>query len=250
MRKVLFLAAFMAVAAGYADRLYIVPVFATRVVGASGQSTALVHVLNPGPSVANVTILDIYANGGILDCPLAPDTQTLTPLESRDDIRPFCGANVVAAFTISSDRPLVITDDIQTAGSGHFEHQSVRVLTDWLPANRRVLVPNVTVVNGGSSRTNLFLVNPNSFQITVSVRLVPALPGPARAALDLIFDVPAKTTVVRPLPDNSIICPGPPQPGCSAPQDVLVQANGIFYAGASWLQDNDPVFRDPVLLDE
>ena len=241
MKKLLLLAAFLAASAACADQLYIVPVFATRIAGASGTSGARVHVFNPGPSAANVTIRDIYAAGGILDCPLAPDTQTIDSLNSRDDIRPFCGANVVAAFTISSDRPLVITDDIETtAASGHVEHQSVQVLRDWLPANRESVVPCVPIASDGADRTNLFLVNPNPFPITVTVRT-------PEATINLAFDVPSRTTVVRSLPNLLILCVAAP---CRIISDLLVQANGIVYAGASWLESDDPVYRDPVLVDE
>jgi hypothetical protein len=240
MKKLLIPAAFLAATIASGDQLYIVPVFATRVVGASGESTAHVHVLNPGPTVANVTIRDIYAAGGVLDCPLAPDTQALGPLESRDDIRPFCGANLVAAYTISSDRPLVITDDIETTGRGHVEHQSVHVLSDWLPAGRRVVLPTLPIASDGIDRINLFLVNPNPFSITVTSQTPP--PG-----LGLAFDVPSRSTVVRSLPTALIICVAEP---CHTFSDLVLQANGIFFAGASWLESDDPVFRDPVLLDE
>jgi hypothetical protein len=247
MKKLLLLAVLCAAPASGADQLYIVPVFATRVVGASGQSTTHVHIVNAGSSAANVTIQEIFAAGGLLDCPLAPNTQTLAPLEARDDIRPFCGANIVAAYTMTSDQPLVITDDIETAGASHVEHQSVRVLSDWLPANRQSLIPNVTVGNGGNDRTNLFLVNPSPFPITVSVHLARPVAGAANATLDLAFDVPSKTTIVRPLPVIPIVCLVAP---CDVPEEVLVRGSGIFYAGASWLQNDDPVFRDPVVIDE
>ena len=247
MKKLLLLAAFMA-ASAHADQLYIVPVFATRVVGASGASTAHVHVVNVGSSAGNVTIRDIYAAGGILDCPLAPDTQTLLPLESRDDIRPFCGANVVAAYTMTSDQPLAITDDIGTTGGGHVEHQSVRVLSEWLPANRRAVVPNVSIQSSGSDRTNLFLVNPNPFPITVSVHPIP-FAGAAGATGNISFDLPSRTLVVRALPTVTIVCAAIQAP-CRTSSEVFVRATGIFYAGASWLENDDPVFRDPVLLDE
>ncbi len=243
MKKLLLLAVLIAVPVAGADQLYIVPVFATRVVGASGQSTAHVHVFNPGPSAANVTIQEIFANGGILDCPLAPGTQTLAPLEARDEIRPFCGANIVAAYTMTSDQPLVITDDIETTGSGHVEHQSVHVLSDWLPANRQAVVPNI-MAGGVGERANLFLVNPNPFPITISVSISPRITG---ATVDLAIEVPAKTTIVHPLPDLTE-CRGIIP--CVGPKDLLVRANGMFFAGASWLESDDPVFRDPVLLDE
>jgi hypothetical protein len=239
-RKLLFLATLLAASAAYADQLYIVPVFATRILGASGGSSAVVHVFNPGSAPATVTVTEIFAGGGILDCPLAPANQIIDPLESRDDIRPFCGANVVAAFTISSDRPLVISNDIETTGRGHVEHQSVRVLTDWLPANRQVVLPRVPLASEATDRVNLFLVNPNPFSITVTVRT----PQPS---LDLAFDVPGRTLVVRSLPEIFVECVAPP---CIGFGDLLVQANGIFYAGASWLDSDDPVYRDPILADE
>jgi hypothetical protein len=249
MKKTVVLAvAMLAASVAYADQLYIVPVFATRIAGASGQSTAHVHIFNPGPAAAVVTVSNVYPSGGVLDCPLAPVNQTINPLNFREDIRPFCGANIVAAYTISSDRPLVITDDIETAGSGHIEHQSVRVLADWLPANRPIVVPNVAIASSGTDRTNLFLVNPNPFPITVSVRFVSALSSPS-PALDLAIDVPARTSAVRALPTSLIVCAAIVGP-CASTSDVLVQATGIFYAGASWLENDDPVYRDPTVAGE
>jgi hypothetical protein len=205
---------------------YIVPMFGV----AGGSWSPRITVTNPRDSAVTVKVVHGYPwiAGRCADCNEQPAV-TIQPGSSMQLI-PFWSDGqqfvIAGAYELETSGPVRI-DEIYTAldDRGNELRERIGAARSWLSAGEQLVIAETT----GHVRMNALIVNPNPFELPVSVWRA------GRAENEVRVSVPAGSTRMVPLPDR--ICGGAP---CADsleyppwPESVHFESPAPFLAGVS-----------------
>jgi hypothetical protein len=211
MRHAILTAAFIAVAAR-ADNLYIVPV-AGNVTGALGEYSTAIRAVNPNATEVTLTCDGVFPMfSEATSC--AGLSVTIPPAATREGITiggegsggaPFDNVPV-GALALRSTYALELRSDVLLISGTATSWQPMEIGRAWIPGGREAFIDRAFAFD--ESRTNLFLVNPNSFPIHVAYRSFQGSADaivPARRTLfvPLSYKFPCPTSCGSVLPDFS-----------------------------------------------
>lgn len=219
----------------FAQHEYIIPILGSAA-GIEADHYAEADVVNPNARTAHLRVTGVY--------PVYPDQQCepLVPAElaprsrTRIGFHFTCPVRQLAAITIESDEPLVvktsITSYLRRFDVNVTDVQQIRAGT-WIPFAAEALAYGEFDDRVGL-RANLLLVNPNAFELRVRVALHRPEANGSRE----------ETLLVAPRSTMLYALPSVPMPNTGFPtvltghHDVLVSADGRFWAGVSSITTN------------
>ena len=233
----------------FAQHEYIIPMVGSAA-GIDADHHAAASVLNPTARTAHIRVTGVYPVFGDSPCEVQVP-QELAP-RSRGGIGfgVNCSGKRLAAVSIASDEPLVVentvTSFLRRLECQIHDVQDLDAGTAWVPIAVEALTYG-EFDESVSLRANLLLINPNAYALRVRVEVRrPEANGGFRVET---LVVAPHTTILHPL--AAVPLAASPFPIIvSGHHDVLVSADGPFWAGVSSLTSRGGnVFREAIALE-
>lgn len=216
----------------FAQHEYIVPLTGSAN-GIDADHAAVTSILNPAARTAALRVTGVYPVFAGSACDVAFPAQLAPRGKGGISVPSGC----LAAVSIESTEPLAIETKIHShlrrTDCAIFDVQAIRAGTEWIPFAAEALTYGEFDETVGL-RANLLLINPNAFHLRVRIELHrPEANGASR--VDTIVVEP-QSTILHPL--AAVPLPGSSSRIVSGHHDVILSADGRFWAGVSSLTAN------------
>lgn len=219
----------------FAQHEYIIPMIGSAA-GLDADHYAAADVLNPTARTAHIRVTGVYPVYPLQCEPVVP-AELAARSRAQIGFGSTCPVRQLAAITIESDEPLVvkssITSIIPRPGCTIADVQQIDAGTAWVPFGAGAVTYGELDEQVGL-RANLLLINPNAFYLRVRVELHRP---EANASREETLLVAPHATILHPLAAVPMPSTGFPSV-VSGRHDILVTADGRFWAGVSSITTN------------
>ncbi len=152
------------------EEQWIIPVYGTHVQGVGNTYDSILALGNPTASTAHVRVTDILpvTSAPCTECRLL-NTEIIIPahgtkrFSSETALAVDAQTLLLGAAVITADQPIEIRSEVVATARGDYRWQTVEIARDWLTGRSRI----DRAMRGDEESTNLFLINPNSFEIEI-----------------------------------------------------------------------------------